>query len=62
MTARQAILELLHAFQAGYTHRDLTQVDAFMELFLPEAEIIGTNGVRPGRNDQNPVRPVRPAT
>jgi hypothetical protein len=51
MTAKQAILDLLHAFQAGYTRRDLTHVDAFMELFLPEAEVIGTNGVRPGQDE-----------
>ena len=42
MTAKQAILDLLQSFQDGYTRRDLTQVDAFMELFLPDAEIIGT--------------------
>lgn len=51
MTARQAILDLLHAFQEGYTRRDLAHVDAFMELFLPDAEVIGTNGVKPGCNE-----------
>lgn len=48
MNPQQEISALLHAFQEGYLHRDLTQVDTFMELFTPEAEVIGTNGLRPG--------------
>lgn len=51
MSSEQAIRALLHIFQEGYTRRDLAHVDAFMELFLPEAEVIGTNGVRPGRDE-----------
>ena len=51
MIARQAILDLLHAFQAGYTRRDLAHVDAFMALFLPDAEVIGTNGVHPDHDE-----------
>ena len=48
MTAEQEIRELLNAFQAGYTLRDLSQVDAFLELFTEDIEVIGTNGVKPG--------------
>ena len=47
-TPLDEIRSLLQAFQEGYTRRDVTQVDRFMELFTPEAEVIGTNGVRPG--------------
>jgi len=39
---------LLQAFQDGYTRRDTSKIDAFMELFTAEAEIIGTNGIKPG--------------
>ena len=44
------VREVLQRFQDGYTRRDLTAVDEFMELFaaLPELEVIGTNGIRPG--------------
>lgn len=49
--SRQEIRSLLQAFQEGYTRRDLTQLDAFMELFTPDAEIIGTNGVKPGEDE-----------
>ncbi len=48
MNPEQEIRSLLQAFQDGYTRRDLTQVDSFMELFTPDAEVIGTNGVKPG--------------
>ena len=48
MNPEQEIHTLLQKFQDGYTRRDVTQVDAFMELFTPEAEVIGTNGVKPG--------------
>ena len=44
----QEIRSLLQKFQDGYTLRDTTQLDAFMHLFTPEAEVIGTNGVKPG--------------
>ncbi|HEY9076153.1 MAG TPA: nuclear transport factor 2 family protein [Anaerolineaceae bacterium] len=47
MSAEAEILALLRTFQDGYTRRDLTQVDAFMNLFTPDAEVIGTNGVKP---------------
>jgi hypothetical protein len=48
MTAESEIRTLLQTFQDGYTRRDLAQVDAFMELFTPDVEVIGTNGVKPG--------------
>jgi ketosteroid isomerase-like protein len=48
MNPHAEIRSLLQAFQDGYTHRDLTQTDAFMELFTSDAEVIGTNGVKPG--------------
>ena len=51
MTATQEIRELLEAFQDGYTQRDLTQLNAFMALFAPDAEVIGTGGVAPGNRE-----------
>ena len=51
MPNQSSIRALLQAFQYGYTHRDLSRVDAFMELFTPDAEIIGTNGTRPGEGE-----------
>ncbi len=48
MNSQQEIRSLLQTFQDGYTRRDLTQVDAFMDLFTPDAEVIGTNGIKPG--------------
>ena len=48
MNPQTEIRSLLQKFQDGYTHRDPTQVDAFMELFTQDAEVIGTNGVKPG--------------
>jgi hypothetical protein len=51
MTSHPEIADLLQAFQDGYSHRDLAAVDAFMDLFLPDAEVIGTNGVRPGEEE-----------
>jgi hypothetical protein len=48
MNSQQEIRALLQTFQDGYTRRDSSQVDAFMELFTPEAEVIGTNGAKPG--------------
>jgi ketosteroid isomerase-like protein len=48
MTSRDEIRTLMQQFQNGYTGRDLTQVDAFMQLFTPDAEVIGTNGQSPG--------------
>ena len=48
MNQNDEIRTLLQNFQDGYTHRDLTQVDSFMELFTKDAEVIGTNGLKPG--------------
>jgi hypothetical protein len=48
MTSQDEIRSLLQTFQDGYTRRDVTQLDSFMQLFTSEAEVIGTNGVRPG--------------
>ena len=51
MTTHQDIHTLLQAFQEGYVHRDVNQLDAFMELFTPDVEIIGTNGITPGSGE-----------
>jgi hypothetical protein len=48
MNPESEIRLLLERFQEGYTRRDLSQTEAFMELFTADAEVIGTNGVRPG--------------
>jgi hypothetical protein len=48
MTQHNEIRSLMQTFQDGYTRRDVTQVDSFMELFTSDAEVIGTNGVKPG--------------
>lgn len=48
MNFQDEIRQLLNKFQEGYIHRDLTRVDSFMELFTPDAEVIGTNGQKPG--------------
>ena len=51
MTVQQDIFTLLRAFQEGYTRHDVNQLDAFMELFTPDVEIIGTNGIQPGAGE-----------
>ena len=48
MNPQDEIRTLMKTFQDGYTHRDLSKVDTFMELFTVDAEVIGTNGLRPG--------------
>jgi hypothetical protein len=48
MNPQNEIRQLLQAFQDGYIRRDISQVDSFMELFTTDAEVIGTNGVKPG--------------
>lgn len=48
MDEKQNIRELLNAFQDGYAKRDVKNLEKFMELFTPDVEIIGTNGVKPG--------------
>ena len=47
MNSSAEIRSLLQTFQDGYTRRDMTQVDSFRELFTADAEVIGTNGVKP---------------
>ena len=51
MNSNDEIRFLMQAFQDGYTRRDLSQVGAFMQLFTEDAEVIGTNGVRPGKGE-----------
>lgn len=51
MITHQDIETLLEAFQEGYVHRDINKLDAFMELFTPDVEIIGTNGIKPGTGE-----------
>jgi hypothetical protein len=51
MNSENEIRALLQVFQAGYTRRDVSQVDAFMELFTTDAEVIGTNGMKPGAGE-----------
>ena len=47
MNSQDEIRSLLQKFQDGYTQRDLSQVDSFMELFTTDAEVVGTNGIKP---------------
>jgi len=44
---------LFQRFQDGYTKRDVTELDAFMALFVAgdEIEVIGTNTVAPGQGE-----------
>lgn len=51
MGTEQEIRALLQLFQDGYTRRDLTRVDSFMQLFTSDAVVIGTNGHRPGMDE-----------
>jgi ketosteroid isomerase-like protein len=51
MNSNDEIRALLEAFQDGYTRRDVSQVDAFLQLFTEDAEVIGTNGLRPAEGE-----------
>jgi ketosteroid isomerase-like protein len=51
MNPQKEIRLLMQTFQDGYTRRDLSRVDSFMELFVEDAEVIGTNGVKPGMDE-----------
>jgi hypothetical protein len=51
MAAKEEIQTLLQAFQDGYMLQDINQLNSFMELFIPDAEIIGTNGIKPGQEE-----------
>jgi hypothetical protein len=48
-----SVRELLQKFQAGYTRRDPTALDGFMQLFVEggELELIGTNAVETGKDE-----------
>ena len=48
MNSQQEIRTLLEKFQEGYTRRNISQLADFMQLFTPDVEVIGTNGVKPG--------------
>jgi hypothetical protein len=48
INSQNEIRLLLETFQEGYIRRDPEQVNAFMALFTEDAEVIGTNGIRPG--------------
>ena len=47
---------LLQAFQQGYTDRNTAKLDEFMTMFTEDAELIGTNGQRPGIVEWYPNR------
>lgn len=51
MNPQEEIFSLLKLFQEGYTRRDISELSDFMSLFLPNAEVIGTNGIKPGINE-----------
>ena len=51
MNSQDEIRSLLQRFQEGYTSRDVSQVDSFMQLFTAAAEVIGTNGIKPGEGE-----------
>lgn len=50
MTIEQVRAVLQH-FQDGYTQRDAARVDEIMALFTDDAEVIGTNGMRPSEGE-----------
>jgi hypothetical protein len=47
------VRNLLRQFQVGYTQRDQSQLDEFMELFVAgdELQVIGTNAVEAGKEE-----------
>ncbi len=47
----EGVRDLLKKFQEGYSARDLENLDGFMNLFCEDAEIIGTNGSFPGKDE-----------
>ncbi len=53
LSAYDEVRETLAKFQEGYSSRNVDQIDTFMELFVPEAdiELIGTGGIQPGDNE-----------
>lgn len=56
---RESIAEvraLLAAFQQGYTQRNSSRLDAFMELFTTDVEVIGTGAITPGEGEWHTSR------
>jgi len=51
MSPESEIRSLLEQFQEGYTRRDPTALDSFMDLFTADAEVIGTNAVKPSADE-----------
>ena len=51
MISHDEIRLLMQKFQDGYTKRDLTQADSFMDLFMEDADVIGTNGIKPNSGE-----------
>lgn len=51
MDTHDEITALLKSFQDGYVARDLAKIDAFMDLFTPDAQVIGTGGTLPGKRE-----------
>jgi len=51
VTPHDEIRLLMQKFQDGYTKRDLTQVDTLIELFIKDAEVIGTNRIKPNSGE-----------
>ena len=53
MNEFEAVRSVLQKFQDGYTARDLTQVDSFMELFVKsdEIELVGVGARKRGGNE-----------
>ncbi|MEN4099456.1 MAG: nuclear transport factor 2 family protein [Anaerolineaceae bacterium] len=53
MAAIEEVRAALEKFQQAYTRRAVEELDSFMELFAPEAdiELIGTGGINPGEEE-----------
>jgi SnoaL-like domain len=53
MSEPEEVRAVLQKFQDGYTDRDVTQVDAFMELFVKsdEIELVGVGATKRGGNE-----------
>ena len=53
MSEAEEVRGVLQKFQDGYTARDVTEVEAFMELFVKsdEIELVGVGATKRGRNE-----------
>ncbi len=53
MSEAEAVRSALQKFQDGYTARDVTQVDSFMELFIKsdEIELVGVGATKRGGDE-----------